>query len=83
MEKHYTTSQVAEFLGTTIDKVQDLIKSCQLQAINITLKPHARPRWRISESAFQHFKNARSNAPQPPSAPRPRRERAGNYTKYY
>lgn len=61
----YSTSEVAEILGTNITKVGQLIRAGELPAINAALSPNARrPRYRILAPALQEFLERRSVVPQ-------------------
>jgi excisionase family DNA binding protein len=81
LPRYLTTSQVAEMLSVTGDKVVDLIHSGQLPAINVALHKGGKARWRIAAAELEAFLNSRRTGPPTPRAPR-RKERSP-MTQYY
>jgi hypothetical protein len=70
----FTVPQIAEMLGTDQKKVIGWIDSSELVAINIAKNPRgARPRWRILQSEFERFLQARQSQPATPTPPRRRK----------
>lgn len=72
MPEFLTVKAVAESLGMRQDAVLTLIRSGQLKAFNVALKPGGKPRWRIAADALQEFIASRTYQP---TAPRRRRRR--------
>ncbi len=71
-----TVRYIAESLGIDQSKVLHWIHSGQLAAVDVSERPGGRPRWRISDDAWQAFLAARSNQSRPtPPEPRRRRKR--------
>jgi excisionase family DNA binding protein len=74
----FSTKQVAEQLGVSRETVVGLIRSGQLEAINVSLSPSSRrPRYRITEQALRLFEEQRAVR----QAPK-RRERRESYTRF-
>ena len=63
-----TPPQVAKRLGVNADKVLSWIRSGELSAVNVTIKPGGRPKYRITAADLDTFKNRRS--PQPRIKPK-------------
>ena len=73
--------QVAELLGIRQHGVLTLIRSGELPAIDVSLHPGGRPRWRISADDLETFLARRTRRPDPP---RKRRRRASTaVTEYF
>jgi len=66
-----TPPQVAKRLGVNPDKVLSWIRSGELSAVNVTIKPGGRPKYRIASADLESFKNRRT--PQQRMKQRPRR----------
>ena len=69
-EPFYTVKQVAELLGIRTHGVSALIRSGQLRAIDVSLTPGGKPRWRIMPDDLDAFVLRRTH-----QAPQPRRRR--------
>jgi len=54
-DRFYSVREVAELLGIRQHGVLSLIKSGQLSAIDVSLQPGGRPRWRITQEDFEGF----------------------------
>ncbi len=75
--KHRTPEEVAAILGVSANKVLGWIGTKELLAINVATRRSQRPRWKISEEAFQAFQANRSNvATLPDRQPKTRTRRA-------
>ena len=59
-----TVAGAADWLGCDPDKIRALIRSGQLPATNIALKPNGRPRYRIHPLDLETFLQRRSIQPQ-------------------
>ncbi len=59
----HTVKQIAEILDVRTHAVTSLIRSGQLVAVDISLKPGGRPRWRIEADAFDAFLAKRTYVP--------------------
>ena len=77
----YTVKQVAELLGIRQHGVLTLIRSGELLAIDVSLHPGGRPRWRISSDNLEAFLAKRTRRPEPPR--RRRRRSNAAVTKYF
>ena len=60
-----TPPQIAERLAIGSDKVLTWIRNGELRAVNVAERISGRPRWRISESAFEEFLKSRESSPPP------------------
>ncbi len=78
-----TPPQLARRWGVAADKVNALIRSGQLRALNLATDPNGRPRYRIYLSDVERFEQARSNKPPLPKAQRRRRRREAMAGKEY
>lgn len=74
-----TVKDVAEHLGIRQHGVLAPIKSSELRAVNVSLKPGGRPRWRIQESDLDSFHRTRTHQAAPP---RRRRRKTKNIKQY-
>lgn len=73
-----TPPELARRWGVEAWKVNSLINSGQLRAINLALKPHGRPRYRIYLSEIERFEASRTSQPPVPKVRhRRRRNRPG------
>jgi hypothetical protein len=77
-----TPPQLARRWGVDAAKINELIKTGQLTAVNLALDPRGRPRYRIFLADIQKFLEARSTKPTP-RAVRPSRRRSTMTTKDY
>lgn len=72
-----TVKAIATSLGVDQTKVLSWIHRGELTAIDVSKTFGGRPRWRIPETAWREFQEARSNqATPPPPAPKRRRRQA-------
>jgi hypothetical protein len=67
-----TPPQLARRWGVAAEKVNRLINTGQLKAINLAADPNGRPRYRIYLTEVERFEEARSTKP---PLPKPRRRR--------
>ena len=74
-----TTRQVADELGTSIDRIVDLIHAGQLIAIDISTRTGGKPRWRISRQTLDQFIARRSSKPLPKLMRRKRQLESPSY----
>lgn len=72
-ETTLTPPQLARRWGVAADKVNALIRSGQLRAVNLAVNPNGRPRYRIYMSEIIRFEEARSTKPPLPKPQRRRR----------
>lgn len=75
-----SVAQVAERLGVRTHAVLALIRSGELRASDVSLKPGGRPRWRILADDLDAFLARRAHEANPP---RRRRRRSAAPTKRY
>ena len=68
-----TPPEVAKRWGVGADKVNFLITSGQLPAVNLVRDPKGRPRWRVSIEEVERFEQKRSNSPPLPKQQRRRK----------
>jgi hypothetical protein len=78
-----TPPQLARRWGVAAEKVNRLINSGQLKAINLAADPNGRPRYRIYLSEVERFEEARSTKPPPEKQPRRHRREAAMAGKDY
>ncbi len=55
----FTPPQIAEQLGVNVDRVRGWIYAGELEAVNVADSPK-RPRWRISQDAYDEFLTSRT-----------------------
>jgi excisionase family DNA binding protein len=63
LPRYLTTSDAAELLSVTADKITDLIHAGQLAAIDVSLHRGGKARWRISVEDLEAFIRRRSSQP--------------------
>ncbi len=78
-----TPPQLARRWGVAAEKVNALINSGQLRAINLAEDPKGRPRYRIYLSEVERFEEARATKPPPEKQPRRRRREMATTGKEY
>jgi hypothetical protein len=83
MNETLTPPQLARRWGVAPEKVNALINSGQLRAINLAEKPDGRPRYRIYLSEVERFEEARSSKPPAPKPERRRRQVATAGKDYF
>ena len=75
-----SVQQVAELLGIRQHGVLALIRTGQLRAVDVSLRPGKRPRWRILPDDFDGFLLRRTHQA---AAPRRRRRKPRSTVKQY
>lgn len=82
-EETLTPPQLARRWGVAAEKVNALINSGQLKAVNLAVNPKGRPRYRIYVSEVERFEEARSTKPPIPKVRRRRRAAATAGKEYF
>lgn len=77
-----TPPELAKRWGVAADKVNHLINSGQLIAVNLAKDPNGRSRWRISLAEVEIFESKRSNSPPLPKQSK-RRRKATSGKEYF
>jgi hypothetical protein len=78
----FTVPQLAEEAKVDQQKLIEWIGNGELIAINVASNPKGqRPRWRVLESEWKRFLQARQSSP--PAPPVTRRKRDAGVTKFY
>ena len=77
----HTVAQVAEILAIRRHGVTALIRSGELRAVDVSLTPGGRPRWRISQDDLDGFLLRRTHQAAPKR--RRRRRKPQNVTQYF
>ena len=77
-----TTTDVAEVMLTSTDRVRDLIDAGVLHAIDIRAAGSSRPTWRIPSASLAEF-FARRAGPKPASKPKRRKKLDAYVPTYY
>ena len=80
LPQYLTTSDAAELLAVTVDKITDLIHAGQLAAVDVSLHRGGKARWRISAADLEAFLAARRTSPRPRAT---RKRESGYQRKYY
>lgn len=70
-----TPPQLARRWGVAAEKVNALINSGQLRAVNLAVNPKGRPRYRIYLSEIERFETTRMSKPPAPKVRHRRRNR--------
>ena len=83
MSRFLTPKAVAALLQIKVDTVLGWIHRGHIIAIDVSSGRGRRPRWRISEEAFQDFLTARTASPPPPAAARRRRQKTENVIEFF
>lgn len=78
-----TPPQLARRWGVAAEKVNALINSGQLRAVNLAVDPKGRPRYRIYLSEVERFEETRSSKPPIPKQTGRRRRTAAKAVKEY
>jgi len=78
-----TPPQLARCWGVAAEKVNALINSGQIRAINLATDPNGRPRYRIYMSEVERFEEARSSKSPIPKQRRQRRRELATAGKEY
>ena len=81
MSEFLTVKVIAAKLDVRQEAVLTLIRSGQLKAFSIALKPGGKPRWRISSDALKEFIDSRTFQPAAPR--RRRRSKEKKIRKYF
>lgn len=79
-DRAQTVRQVAETLGIRQHGILSLIRSGELHAVDVSLQPGGRPRWRIMPDDLEGFLLRRTHQA---AAPRRRRRRPSSNVKQY
>lgn len=79
-DRALSVREVAELLGVRQHCVLTLIRNGELRAVDISLKPGGRPRWRIMPDDWDGFLSRRTYQP---AAPRRRRRKPTNVKQYF
>ncbi len=74
--KFYTVAELAEAIGVKDDVVHAWIASRELVAMNVAQKRNGKPRWRITQEAFDAFQAARTTTPKTVTVQRRQRKSA-------
>lgn len=69
-----TPPELARLWGVAAEKVNALINSGQLRAMNLAVDPKGRPRYRIYLTEVERFEESRTTQPPVPKQRRRRRE---------
>lgn len=75
-----SVKQVADLLGIRTRGVLTLIRNGELRALDVSLEPGGRPRWRILPDDLDAFISRRTHQANPP---RPRRRKPKTTVKVY
>lgn len=79
LPRYLTTASAAELLSVTADKITDLIHAGHLPAVDVSLHPGGKARWRISAADLEAFLASRRTTP----TPKPTRKRESGYSRKY
>ena len=79
-DRFYSVKKIAELLGVRQHQILALIRSGELRAIDISLQPGGRRRWRINSDDFDGFILRRTHQV---AAPRRRRRKPRNVKQYF
>ena len=80
MNNALSVKQVAEKLGIRTHAVTSLIRSGELRAVDVSLKPGGRPRWRVLPDDLEGFLARRTHRT---AGPRRRRRKPTNVKQYF
>lgn len=72
-----TPPQLAKEWGLDVDKIYAFIRSNELRATNLAIKPGQRARYKINRLDAEDFQRRRQNLPRPPVSPRRKRNLGG------
>jgi len=75
----FLVSEVAEILRLSENRIITLIRTGQLEAVDVSMRRAERPRWRVTQQALDNFQAARSSLPAKSAAPRQHREKVPEY----
>lgn len=79
----FTPPQLAKLWGVSPDKIINLIRSGQLEAVNLATSPIGRPRYSISKAACERFKKSRQVMPELATTRRLRRKTVAGVKEYF
>jgi len=79
MSAMLSVREVAELLSIRTHGVTSLIRSCQLRAVDVSLTPGGKPRWRVDREELDSFIRRRTHE----AAPKRRRRRRSKLVKEY
>jgi excisionase family DNA binding protein len=81
MSRTLTSSQAAELIQTSADRILDMIRAGEIRAIDISSPGSRRPTWRIPAEELERWMASRSTQP---ASPKPqRRRRKDKYVPTY
>ena len=83
MTRWRTPAEISEALGVNASKVSSWIRSGELEAIDVSLRRGAKPRWRISPASLESFLLRRSAAKPVPRVSRSRKPKATNEIEFF
>jgi transposase len=75
----FSVREVAEIIGIRAHSVTALIRTRELRATDISLRPGGRPTWRVSRDELESFLRRRTQSVAPPR----RRKRVGKTVTQY
>ena len=81
MNTYRTPPQRAEQVGVDAKKIIDEIRAGRMVAVDLATPGSKRPRYRISDEAFEDW--LRSRQVRPPVKPQPRRRKQLNVREYF
>ena len=79
--RFYTLADIAELLGTSVDRVGDMVRCGDLAAVDIGSVGARRRTWRVSAESLAQFLARRATQSPPPK--QRRRRRSGYCPLYY
>ena len=79
----YSVKQASSLLGIRTHGVLTLIRSGQLPAIDVSLTPGGKPRWRILPDDFDAFIEKRTHQPKTPTKRKRKSKATSNVKKYF
>jgi hypothetical protein len=83
MSETLTPPQLARRWSVDPEKILRLIRTGQLEAVNLATDPKGRPRYRISPEAIERFVASRTTKPPAPRQRRRRRRELAGASKSY
>lgn len=63
--RYLKVAAAAEMLAVSPDKITDLIRAGLLRAVDVSLSPGGKARWRIAEPDLDAFLESRRTGPKP------------------
>jgi hypothetical protein len=84
IEQAVSPRRYANSRNINVSKVLTWIRSGELRAVNLAVRPEGRPRWKLTPEAIAEFEAKRSSTPPPAPPPRrPRRRFDAGVTQYF